>query len=129
MTQKTNKAKPKNPSKAQLASALKKANIPLPESGKIEDMQFRLDNYLPGPGWLMRAHKNGGKRYANHPMSLLNRDAKQAYWIPNSEMANKIIATQLVLILGRAEKPSSDNIVIDVPLDYKERFGNGSNDR
>ena len=129
MTQKTNKAKPKNPTKAQLASALKKAEIPLPESGKVEDMQFRLDNYLPGPGWLMRAHKNGGKKYANHPMTLLSKDAKQAYWIPNSIMAHKIIKTQLVLILGRREKPSSDNIVIDVPLDYMERFGNGSNDR
>ena len=50
MTQKTNKAKPKKPSKAKLASALKDANIPLPESGSIEDMQFRLDNYLSEPG-------------------------------------------------------------------------------
>ena len=123
------KAKPKKPSKAKLASALKKANIPLPESGKAEDMQFRLDNYLPGPGWLLRANKNGGRRYANHPMSLLSRDAKQPYWLPNSGMAEKIIATQLVLVLGRSSHPSSNNIVIDVPLDYRERFGNGSNNR
>lgn len=120
------KAKPKKPSKAKLASALKEAGIPLPESGNIEDMQFRLDNYLPGPGWLIRAHKNGGRRYANHPMSLLSRSAKKPYWIPNSEMVQKIIATKLVVVLARATKPSSNNIVLDVPLDYKERFGDGS---
>tara|TARA_R110001592_G_C13040981_1_gene739268 strand:+ start:65 stop:430 length:366 start_codon:yes stop_codon:yes gene_type:complete len=114
------------PSKASLVKDLKKANIDVPASAKIADMQHRLKYWKDGEGILFRLLKNPNASYNNHPISLVeNRDS--LYWMPNSEMSERIIKTRLVLILGRTNKPSKDAIVIDVPSDYDSRWIHGGN--
>ena len=118
-------AKPKAPSKAKLAAELKEKGISIPEDATVADMKHRLAHYKPGMGYMMRIHRNAGKRYADHPLSLLDAPRKALYWLPASEMTDRIIATKRVVVVGRVAKPSATMIVIDVPSDYEERFGNG----
>ena len=119
--------KPKAPSKAKMSAELKEKGIPLPESGEASDMEHRLKHWLPGMGYMVRIHRNAGKRYADHPLSLLTAPRKALYWLPASEMTDKILATKRVVVVGRVAKPSAKMVVIDVPSDYEERFGNGGN--
>ena len=114
--------KPTGPSKAGMASALKEKGIPLPESGEASDMEHRLRHWKSGMGYMIRIHRNAGGRYANHPLSLLDSPRKALYWLPDSDMTDKIIATRRVVVVGRASEPSSNMVVIDVPSDYETRF-------
>ena len=114
------------PSKASLVKELKKANIDIPASAKIVDMQHRLQHWKTGEGFLFRLLKNPNNNYDKHPISLIGNKDK-LYWMPNSEMASSIISTRLVLILDRTNKPSKDAIVIDVPSDYDSRWKHGGN--
>ena len=117
-------AAPKGPTKAAMASALKDKGIPLPESGEAADMEHRLRHWKEGEmGYMIRIHRNAGKRYADHPLSLLNAPRKALYWLPESEMTDKILATRRVVVVGRVAKPSTNMTVIDVPSDYEQRFG------
>jgi hypothetical protein len=118
------KAAPKGPTKAAMASALKDKGIPLPESGEAADMEHRLRYWKEGEmGYMIRIHRNAGKKYADHPLSLLNAPRKALYWLPASEMTDRILATRRVVVVGRVAKPSTNMIVIDVPSDYEQRFG------
>ena len=118
------KAAPKGPTKAAMASALKDKGIPLPESGEAVDMEHRLRYWKEGEmGYMIRIHRNAGKKYADHPLSLLNAPRKALYWLPASEMTDRILATRRVVVVGRVAKPSTNMIVIDVPSDYEQRFG------
>ena len=121
------KAVPKGPTKAAMATALKEKGIPLPESGEAADMEHRLRYWKSfedgGFGFMIRLHRNAGKKYADHPLSLLDAPRKALYWLPASEMTDKILATRRVVVVGRVAKPSSNMIVIDVPSDYEQRFG------
>ena len=118
------KAAPKGPTKAAMASALKDKGIPLPESGEAADMEHRLRYWKEGEmGYMIRIHRNAGKKYADHPLSLLNAPRKALYWLPASEMTDRILATRRVVVVGRVAKPSSNMVVIDVPSDYEQRFG------
>lgn len=114
--------KPSGPTKAAMASALKEKGIPLPESGEASDMEHRLRHWKSGMGYMIRIHRNAGGRYANHPLSLLDSPRKALYWLPDSDMADKIIATRRVVVVGRVSEPSSNMVVIDVPSDYETRF-------
>ena len=117
-------AAPKGPTKAAMASALKDKGIPLPESGEAADMEHRLRYWKEGEmGYMVRIHRNAGKKYADHPLSLLNAPRKALYWLPASEMTDKILATRRVVVVGRVAKPSTNMTVIDVPSDYEQRFG------
>jgi len=121
------KAVPKGPTKAAMATALKEKGIPLPESGEAADMEHRLRYWKSfedgGFGYMIRLHRNAGKKFADHPLSLLDAPRKALYWLPASEMTDKILATRRVVVVGRVAKPSSNMIVIDVPSDYEQRFG------
>ena len=123
------KAAPKKaaakPSKAKLAAELRDKGISIPEDATVADMKHRLKHYKPGMGYMMRIHRNAGKRYADHPLSLLTAPRKALYWLPASEMTDRIIATKRVVVVGRVAKPSDTMVVIDVPSDYEKRFGNG----
>lgn len=112
-------AKKKQPSKAKLATQLKDAGILLPESADVKEMEHRLKHWKAGNGYLVRVHRNAGSRYAGHPLALLDSPRKALYWLPPSDMTDRIIATQRVVIVGRSEKPSSNTVFIDVPLDYE----------
>ena len=116
------KAVPKGPSKAGLASSLKGKGIPLPVSGEASDMEHRLKHWKSGRGYMVRLHRNAGVRFKDHPLSLLDAPRKALYWLPDSEMAEKILATRRVVVVGRISEPSSNMIVIDVPSDYDTRF-------
>tara|TARA_R100000008_G_scaffold19749_4_gene10178 strand:+ start:12163 stop:12528 length:366 start_codon:yes stop_codon:yes gene_type:complete len=115
------------PTKSSLSSKLRKAGIPIPKTASIADMQHRLDHWIPGEGWLVRLLR-ASSRMPEHPISLLS-DKDTMYWIPNSQMAKEIIESRLVLVVSRTAKPSNDATVVDVPRDYAERWGNGSNDK
>ena len=121
-------AKPKAPSKAKLAAELKEKGISIPEDATVADMKHRLAHYKPGMGYMVRIHRNAGKRYADHPLSLLTAPRKALYWLPASEMTDRIIATKRVVVVGRADKPTIKMVVIEVPSDYEKRFGNGGNE-
>ena len=71
---------------------------------------------------MVRIHRNAGSRFAEHPLILLDSPRKALYWLPPSEMTDKILATRRVVVVGRSEKPSSNMVVIDVPTDYETRF-------
>lgn len=116
------KAAPKGPTKAGMASALKEKGIPLPVSGEASDMEHRLRHWKSGMGYLVRLHRNAGARYKDHPLSLLVAPRKALYWLPDSEMTDKILATRRVVVVGRSSEPSSNMVVIDVPADYDTRF-------
>ena len=116
------KAAPKGPTKAGMASALKEKGIALPESGEASDMEHRLRHWKSGMGYMVRLHRNAGARYKNHPLSLLVAPRKALYWLPDSEMTDKILATRRVVVVGRSSEPSSNMVVIDVPADYDTRF-------
>jgi len=109
----------KQPSKASLASELKDAGILLPESADVKEMEHRLKHWKAGKGYLIRLHRNAGSRYKDHPLALLDSPRKALYWLPPSDMTDKIIATKRVVVIGRSEKPSSNTVFIDVPLDYE----------
>jgi hypothetical protein len=113
-------AKVKQPSKASLVTKLKDAGILIPESADVKEMEHRLKHWKAGNGYLVRVHRNAGSRYVGHPLELLNSPRKALYWLPPSEMTDRIIATQRVLIIGRSDAPSSSNTVfIDVPTNYE----------
>ena len=114
--------KPSGPTKAAMASALKEKGIPLPESGEASDMEHRLKHWKSGMGYMVRLHRNAGGRFKDHPLSLLDSPRKALYWLPDSEMTDKILATRRVVVVGRVSEPSSNMIVIDVPSDYDTRF-------
>tara|TARA_R100000742_G_C4273108_1_gene92569 strand:- start:1340 stop:1732 length:393 start_codon:yes stop_codon:yes gene_type:complete len=128
MTDKNEAAKPKKETKASLVKKLKDADIPVPKGANIEVMKHRLKHYKSGVGYLVRPHKLQSKKYKDHPMSLLT-DKNGLYWLPASEMADRIIKTKLIIVLSRTNEPSNDATIIDVPIDYAERFGYGSNDK
>ena len=115
----------KKPTKASLVSALKKANIPIPASASIAEMSNRLKYWQGGEGWLVRLLR-ASSRFENHPVNLLE-NKRVLYWLPNSDMADRIIASRIVLVVDRTNEPSNDAIIIDVPSDYDSRWGNGSN--
>ena len=114
------------PTKSSIASKLKRSGIPVPQSATIAEMEHRLNHWIPGDGWLVRLLR-ASSRLPEHPISLLPSKGEM-YWIPNSDMAQKIVGSRLVLVVGRTEKPSNDATLVDVPIDYAERWGNGSND-
>lgn len=114
--------KPSGPTKAAVASALKDKGIALPESGEASDMEHRLRHWKSGMGYMVRLHRNAGARYKDHPLSLLTAPRKALYWLPDSEMTDKILATRRVVVVGRSSEPSSNMVVIDVPADYDTRF-------
>ena len=118
----TPKAVPKGPAKAGLASSLKDKGIPLPVSGEASDMEHRLKHWKSGMGYMVRLHRNAGGRFKDHPLSLLDSPRKALYWLPDSDMTDKILATRRVVVVGRVSEPSSNMIVIDVPSDYDTRF-------
>jgi len=116
-------------SKAALSKKMKKLGIPIPDSSKVADMKHRLKYWKNGPGFLVRLLRNPRtEKYSGHPISLLG-DRTKLYWIPNSDMAREMMESKHLLLLARAEKPSNDAIVVDVPSDYDIRWGDGGNDK
>jgi hypothetical protein len=112
--------------KAQLVTQLKKLGIPIPDSAKVVDMEHRLNYWKGGEGYLVRLLRNPRQNHANHPVMLL-KDKSNLYWLPNSKMADDILSSRIVLVLGRSNKPSNDAILLDVPSDYDSRWYDGGN--
>jgi len=114
--------------KAQLVSKLKKADIPVPKTAKVEDMEHRLAHWHGGGGFMVRLLKNpANSKWDGHPVKLL-KDKSILYWIPKSDMAKEILESKIVMNLGNVSEPSNDAQVIDVPSDYRMVKQHGSND-
>jgi hypothetical protein len=113
------KAAPKKASKATLVKKLKDAGLLVPEDADVATMEHRLKHWKPGMGFMVRLYRNAGKRYADHPLSLLTAPRRALYWLPCSDMTEEILRTRRVVVVGRAEKPSSNMVFIDVPTDYE----------
>ena len=111
--------------KASLIRMLKKRDIPVPKDATIDELKHRLEYWLPGDGFHIRALRyTGAEKFSNSPVKLIT-DKTSVYWIPNSEMAHAIIGSRIVLVLDRTNKPSNDAIILDVPTNYKQVFGDG----
>ena len=115
-------ASSKKPSKASLVTKLKEAGIKIPQDADIATMQHRLKYWKEGDGYMVRVHRNAGSRFVGHPLALLDSPRKALYWLPPSEMTDKILATRRVVIVGRTSEPSNNMVVIDVPTDYETKF-------
>ncbi len=118
---KTAAKKPKAPSKASLVKKCNEMGIPIPEGATVSDLQHRLKYWRGGAGHNVRLYRGWGSQYDDHPISMLT-DRKTLYWLPDSEMADMILMTKLVVPVKRGE-PLNNAHVIDVPEGF-----DGSND-
>jgi len=110
--------------KSKLVLALKKKNIPLPENQTVVELRHRVETWRSANGWLVRLAKPASRKPDN-PVMLL--ETKDTYWLPDSEMAQRIVESKLVFVLGRTNRPPSHVEVIDVPKDYNDRWGINAN--
>lgn len=119
--------KPKTASKASLVKKLQAAGLTVPEGADVAEMEYRLKwfNDLDTAGYNVSLFRGWGSQFDDHPLCLLN-ERKLMYWLPPSEMSEKIIQTKLVKVVKRG-LPLHNATVIVVPEDYEERFGNGGN--
>jgi len=111
--------------KAYLTKQLRKKGITIPKGLGIDALEHRLSNYLPGDGFIIRLAKPSSRR-PGHPVTLLT-DKNTIYWVPNSIMAQQIILSKLVFVMGRSTEPPNNTTTIEVPSDYEKVFGNGGN--
>ena len=116
------------PSKASLTKELRKLGIDIPASASISELSHRLKYWKGNEGYRVRLLKNPSTKFNNHPISLLENKTI-LYWLPDSQMAQDMIASKILLVLGRTTKPSKDAIIFDVPSDYESRWGHGSNNK
>lgn len=110
---KPKKAAPKAPSKASLVKKCNELGIPIPEGAVVADLQHRLKHWRGGAGHNVRLFRGWGRKYDGHPLSLLT-NRKALYWLPDSLMADMIMATKLVIPVRRGE-PLNNAVIIDVP--------------
>jgi len=121
---KPKKAAAKSPTKASLVKKLKDAGIPVPEGADVKALEHRLKYWKPNEGgYNLSLFRGWGGKYADHPIALL-ADRKAMYWLPASEMTDKILRTKLVKVMKRG-LPLNNAVVIDVPIDYEARFNGG----
>jgi len=116
------------PSKASLTKELRKLGIDIPASASISELSHRLKYWQSNEGYRVRLLRNPSAKFNNHPISLLENKTI-LYWLPDSQMAQDMIASKILLVLGRTTKPSKDAIIFDVPSDYESRWGHGSNNK
>lgn len=121
------KSAAKSPSKASLVKKLRDAGLSVPEGADVAMLQHRLKYYTKDDsyGYNVALYRGWGSQYDNHPLSLLS-DRKAMYWLPPSEMSDKIVATKLIKVVKRG-LPLNNAVVIDVPIDYEARFNGGNN--
>tara|TARA_R100000234_G_scaffold120107_1_gene105500 strand:- start:7159 stop:7515 length:357 start_codon:yes stop_codon:yes gene_type:complete len=110
-------------SKAALVKELKARGIPVPKGATVEELQHRLDVYLPGDGFLLRLARPASRKPWN-PVVLM--EPNTTYWVANSTFAQHIIESKLVFVLGREPQPLSDTTYLEIPKDYPEAWNNGS---
>jgi hypothetical protein len=113
-------SKKKPASKTSLVKKLKDAGLTVPEGADAKEMQHRLKYYtdLDTAGYNVRLFRGWGSQYDEHPISMLT-DRKAMYWLPPSDMADKIVQTKMVAVVKRG-LPLHNAIVIDIPVGYGE---------
>tara|TARA_Y100000361_G_scaffold114082_1_gene104505 strand:- start:4 stop:345 length:342 start_codon:yes stop_codon:yes gene_type:complete len=93
------------------ATLMKKASdldIPTYGNPTVAELQFRLDNWKSGKGWLFRRLTQ-----KHHPL-LDGLDPLKAYYIPNCDKAKSIIETKSVVVLRRVYEPPEGCEIIGV---------------
>jgi len=106
-------------SKAAIVKQLKTAGIPFEAGMTVKELTHRLDNWLPGQGWLIRTVKPVSRK-PEHPVALV--EGRDAIWIPNSRMAKMIASSGLVAVLGRSMEPPKGTTILDVPDNFNSRW-------
>ena len=95
------------------AVLLKKASdldIPTYGNPTVSELEHRIENWLPGKGWLIRRLKQ-----KHHP--LLDALAfNEAYYIPNSLRARSLVETKSVAVLRRVYEPPEGVLVLEVEI-------------
>lgn len=114
--------------KTNLLKRLKKRGITAPMGAKVTELRHMAEHWIDEQGYLFRLALPPSRKPGT-PAALL--DFGSIYWVPNSEFARMIAKSQLVFIMGRAEKAPEGSITLDVPKDFNDRWGvgdsNGSN--
>ncbi len=105
--------------KATLVKSLKRKGIAVPKGAKVNDLKHIDRHWLSGVGWLVRLVKPASRK-PGHQVGLI--PDKNTYWLPDSEMARKIVESKLVFVMGRSSEPPTNVTVIDVPKDYNDRW-------
>jgi len=108
--------------KASLIKSLKKREIPIPKGATVDELSHRADLWLGGKGWLFRLVVPASRK-PGHPVTMLTGGS--TYWVPNSEFAHMIANSNMVFFLGRSNEAPKEALVIDVPKDFKDRWGVG----
>jgi len=101
-------------SKSKLVKQLKEQSIPIPRDASVSDLQFRLDNWLGGNGFLIRRFRVMRGQESIAELIELGK----TYWVPNSHFAHDIIKSRLVFTVGRSPTPPADAVFLDVPAWY-----------
>ena len=107
--------------KSKLVAKLKDKGIPIPAKATIATLRHMDEHWLSGAGWLVRLAKPSSRK-PNNPVSLLE-SMKTTYWLPDSDMAKRIVESKLVFVMGRVNNPPQGVKMIDVPKDYNDKWG------
>ena len=104
---------PKKVTRANLTKKLRAKAIPIPSDATLDELQHRLDHWLPGPGYTFRLIRY--PRSKQREQIVANLIKKQTYWVPNSHYAQNLLNSGIVFVMSRSEKPPTDAKVLNVP--------------
>ena len=111
-----------------LLKQLKTKGIIAPKGAKVAELSHMAEHWIDSQGWLFRLGIPPSRKPGT-PAALL--DFGSLYWVPNSKFARMIAESQLVFIMGRADKAPKGSVTLNVPKDFNDRWGvgdsNGSN--
>lgn len=108
-------SKKKQPSKASLTKKLRDKAIPVPSEPTIANLQHRLDNWLPGKGYVVRLIRKPRLKAREQVCKVLS--PKVTYWVPNSEFAQSLLNSGIIFVSQRTDEPPSDAVMFDVPME------------
>ena len=99
--------------RASLTASLRKNRIPVPSEPTVANLQHRLNNWLPGDGWLVRLIRRPRRLGPQNKLVV-----GFTYWIPNSEFARQVVKSGEVFMMGRTRSCPPDAVFLDIPKDY-----------
>lgn len=110
--------KTKAPSKASIVKKLQDKGLPVLESDTVETLQKRLDTWSSGMGFLLRVIRLNPYMES---LGMVRLPAKgHLYWLPDTEMAHKVIMSKRVVIVKRTDMhnlPDGIKLILEDPND------------
>ena len=92
--------------KTSLIKKLKSEGIPTFGNPSVAELENRLKNWKPGRGWLVR------KLHQKKLPDGLKLPQADAIWIPNSDLAHKLMCTGVIVLLARTLEPPKGAVVL-----------------